>query len=469
MGLETLKKRLTALQQLAGDNKSGFGNLSDRIGGLIHRLSPAYLILFGYAMIILIGALLLSLPSMVTAGNRLTFIDALFTSASAICVTGLIVVDTATFFSPLGQVVILILIQAGGLGYMTFSTILALIFRRRIEYRDRLAIKESLSLIAPGGVVRFTITIIKYTFFVEMIGASLLFMAFVRILPPGRAFFSAIFHAVSAFCNAGFSVFSTNLEGFSGDPLVILVVMALFILGGIGFIVMAEVIHRKRDYSLHVQVVIRTTVCLIALGTGLILLFEWNNPETLGALSFSEKIMNSLFQSSAPRTAGFHTLPIGAHTPPTLFLMIGLMFIGASPGGTGGGVKTTVLALVLGLVLSTLQGKSHVEIARRRISPVVLNRAISLVVMAVFFLLGIIVVILSIQPLAPMPVIFEVFSAFGTVGLSMGITAELASFSKFLIIITMYVGRVGFFSLLMLRWHKERQDILVFPEENIAV
>lgn len=440
-----------------------------RAGEFFRNLSPANLILIGYVGTILTGTLLLLLPSMVTPGNTLSFIDALFTSTSAVCVTGLIVVDTATFYTFWGQLVILLLFQAGGLGYMSLTTVLALAFRRRIEYRDRLAIKESLSQESPGGVVRFTITILKYTLIVEGVGALLLFFAFLRYLPPGRALFTAVFHAVSAFCNAGFSIFTDSLEGFVLDPYIILVMVGLIILGGLGFIVIAEIIRNKRAHTLHARVVLRTTMILIAAGFCIILLFEWNNPDTLGALPVGGRLLAGLFHSVTPRTAGFNTISVNLFYPSTLLVTMFLMFIGASPGGTGGGVKTTVFTILVGFVHSALRGKKTLEICNRRIPQLTANRAISLVVVASLYVLGVVVAIMLIQPFTPIDTLFEVVSAFGTVGLSTGVTAELLSLNKFLIIITMYIGRVGFFSLLMLRWHRRPYDYLVYPEENLPV
>ena len=352
---------------------------------------------------------------------------------------------------------------------MTLTTILALAFRRRIEYRDRLAIKESLSQESPGGVVRFTIMIVKYTFIVEGIGALLLFFAFLRYFPPGKAIFAAIFHSVSAFCNAGFSIFSDSLEGFVLDPFVTLVMAGLIILGGLGFIVIAEIVRTRKIRTLHARVVVYITLSLIAAGFSLILLFEWNNQDTLGALPVGGRFLAALFHSVTPRTAGFNTISMDFFHPSTLFVTMFLMFVGASPGGTAGGVKTTVFAILLGFVNSSLRGKKTLEIYRRRIPQITANRAISLVMVASLYVLGIVVTVMVLQSFTPVEALFEVISAFGTVGLSTGITSELLSFNKFLIIITMYVGRVGFFSLLMLRWQRKPYDYLVYPEENLPV
>jgi len=432
------------------------------------NFSPATLILLGFVIIILSGALLLLLPSMVNPGNKLRFIDALFTATSATCVTGLIVVDTATFFSFWGQLVILALIQIGGLGYMTLNTLLALALRRRIEYRTRLAIRDSFSLDFPGGVVRFVLSVLKYTFFIEGIGSLVLFLNFLRYFTPAKALFPAIFHSISAFCNAGFSIFSNNLESFVLDPVVSFTVMGLIILGGLGFVVLREIVEKRSVSSLHSKVVVRTTLFLISLGTVLILLLEWNNPATLAELPWGGKVMASLFQAVTPRTAGFNTIPIADLREASTFLIILLMFIGASPGGTGGGVKTTTFALLLGTAVSVIKGEDRVEFFHRRVIPGAVFRAMSVVVLAFLLIFGVIMILLVVQPASLLDICFEVVSAFGTVGLSRGITPNLLDLSKILIIVTMYVGRVGIMTLIMVRPSRGK-DLITYPEDRVLI
>jgi len=307
-------------------------SLWERARKKVASLSPATLILLGFAVIIFSGTLALLLPFMVTPGNKLRFIDALFTATSATCVTGLVVVDIATFFSFWGQLVILVLIQVGGLGYMTLNTILALALRRRIEYRTRLAIRDSFSLDFPGGVVRFVLSVLKYTFLIEGIGFLILFLNFLRYFTPREALFPAIFHSISAFCNAGFSLFSNNLEGFVLDPVVNFTIMGLIILGGLGFVVIREIVEKRSLSSLHSRVVVGTTLFLIILGTVLILLLEWDNPATLAKLPWGGKIMASLFQAVTPLTAGFNTIPMSILREASAFLIFLLMLSVASPG-----------------------------------------------------------------------------------------------------------------------------------------
>jgi len=441
-----------------------------RVEKFLAGLPPASLVLSGFLVLILGGALVLLLPVMVTPGNHLHPLDALFTATSAICVTGLIVVDTASFFSFWGQLVILILIQIGGLGYMTITTLLAMAVRRRIEYRDRLALRDSFSLDVPGGVVRFVIAVLKYTFFVEGVGALILFFNFLRYFPARQALFGAIFHSISAFCNAGFSVFSTNLEKFVLDPVVNCTMMGLIILGGIGFVVMKEVVEERGLLSLHARVVVTTTLILILGGTFLVLLLEWDNPRTLGELPLWGKIMAGFFQAVTPRTAGFNTVPIGSLHPATAVFLMFLMFVGASPGGTGGGVKTSTLAILGGLIWSFLQGRERVEFFHRRVASSAVYRAVALtgLAFALIFISGVFLV--ALQETEVLNTFFEVVSAFGTVGLSRGLTPYHSQVGKIVLILNMYLGRVGILTtLLSFRLAQERRELLTYPEEKILV
>lgn len=432
--------------------------------------SPAVLVLFGFLALIVIGTIMLSLPFSLAPGNTIHLIDALFTATSAVCVTGLTVVDTGTFFSVWGQVVILVLIQFGGLGYMTVATLLALALRRRIEYRERLAIRDTFSLDVPGGAVRFVLDVLRYVLWVEGTGWMLLFLAFSRYFPVKRALFAALFHAISAFCNAGFSVFSSNLEGFVLNPLVNFVIMGLVVIGGIGFVVIRELLEEHRLTSLHAQIVVRTTLVLIAFGTLAFFLLEFHNPRTLGPLPLWGKLMASLFLSVTPRTAGFNTVPTGNLHPASALLAMFLMFTGASPGGTGGGVKTTTLALVLALVRSALRGQEGVDLLHRRVARNAVRRALAVFVLALGLVFSSTFLLLATQKGEPLDLAFEAVSAFGTVGLSRGVTANLSGVGKLVIIVTMFLGRVGIFTALVaMGIARERKELLVYPEERVLI
>jgi len=433
-------------------------------------LSPASLVLFGFSALILIGTVLLLFPFSVASGNAIRFIDALFTATSAVCVTGLIVVDTGTFFSLWGQIVILVLVQFGGLGYMTVATLLALALRRRIEYRDRLAIRDSFSLDVPGGAVRFVLDVLRYVLWVEGVGFLLLSVAFLRRLPPTKALFSALFHSVSAFCNAGFSVVSVSFEGIALDPLVNLTVIGLIVVGGIGFVVIREFLEHRRLNSLHAKTVVTTTVALIAFGTCFLLITESSNPTTLGAFPFWGKFMAALFQAVTPRTAGFSTVPIARLRPVSALLLMFLMFVGASPGGTGGGVKTTTLALLLALVRSTLRGQEGVALFHRRVARNAVRRALAVFCFGLGLVFCSTMLLFATEKGNPLDLAFEAVSAFGTVGLSRGVTPNLSDLGKLGIIVTMFLGRVGIFTALVaMGVARERKELLVYPEERVLV
>ncbi|MEN3202805.1 MAG: TrkH family potassium uptake protein [Atribacterota bacterium] len=432
--------------------------------------SPAFPILFGFLTLIFIGTLFLLLPFSVAPGNTIRFIDALFTATSAVCVTGLVVVDTGTFFSIWGQIVILVLIQFGGLGYMTVATLLALTLRRRIEYRDRLAIRDSFSLDVPGGIVRFVLDVLRYVLWMEGIGFVLLFAAFLRYLPVSKAAFSAFFHSISAFCNAGFSTFSNNLENFVLDPLVNFPIIGLIVTGGIGFVVIRELVERRHIASLHARTVILTTLALISTGTIVFLALEFHNPLTFGPLPGWGKLMAALFLSVTPRTAGFNTVPIRYLHPASALLAMFLMFIGASPGGTGGGVKTTTLAIILALIRSALQGHDGVDLLHRRVARNAVRRALTVFFLALGLVFCSAFLLLVTQKGTPLDLAFEAVSAFGTVGLSRGVTANLSDAGKLVIIVTMFLGRVGIFTALVaMGIARERKELLVYPEERVLI
>ncbi|MEN3186326.1 MAG: TrkH family potassium uptake protein [Atribacterota bacterium] len=444
--------------------------LWSKVEKFLAGLPPASLILLGFLALILIGALVLSIPVMVTPENRLHFIDALFTATSAVCVTGLVVVNTATFFSLWGQLVILGLVQIGGLGYMTITTLLAMAIRRRIEYRDRLALRDSFGLDVPGGIVRFVIAVVKYTFFVEGVGCFILFFGFLRYFPFPRALFAAVFHSISAFCNAGFSVFNNSLERFTLDPVVNFAMIGLIILGGIGFVVMKEVMEERRFLSLHARVVVVTTLTLVVGGTLLIVLLEWSNPQTLGKLPIWGRLMAGLFQAVTPRTAGFDTIPVGALRPATAVLLMLLMFVGASPGGTGGGVKTTTFAILGGMIWSFLHGRERVEFFHRRVASSMVYRAVALTAMAFVLIFVSGVFLLAWQGTEVLDTFFEVISAFGTVGLSRGLTPYHSDLGKVVLMLNMYLGRVGILTAIVsFRLAQERRELLTYPEERILM
>ncbi len=432
-------------------------------------LSPAQTILIGFAAIILVGAWLLSLPVSSATGEPTPFLTALFTANSATCVTGLVVVDTADHYSPFGQVVILGLIQLGGFGYMTSWAILALILGWRIGLRERIIMTEAHNLYDLGGVVRFTRRLIVMALGIEAVGAAILAVRWMREMPVGRALYLGLFHSISAFNNAGFDLMGgfRSLTAYAADPIVSLTLAGLIILGGIGFTVMFDV--RARRLTLHSKTVLLATAILIALGAALIVLFEFDNPKTLGALHGPARLLAAFFQAVTPRTAGFATVDIGALTEPTLMLIVALMFIGASPGGTGGGIKTTTFITPLAVILSTLRGTGEPTLFRRRIPEFAVYKAVTVALMSVAFVVTMAVLLTVVEGTKFLPALFEITSGFGTVGLSTGMTPSLSPWGQIIVIVTVFSGRVGLLTIAFSLSRRQRPPKVRYPEERLYV
>ncbi|MEW6213684.1 MAG: TrkH family potassium uptake protein [Nitrospirota bacterium] len=415
------------------------------------RLSPPQILVIGFLSFILIGTILLMLPF--SSREGCSFIDALFTATSAVCVTGLIVKDIPNDFTLFGQIVILILIQIGGLGYMTSATIIALIIGKRIGLAERLIMKEELHVVSLEGIVRFTKGILKFTLLFELTGTLILTIRFLKDFDLKDAFLYGLFHAVSAFNNAGFSLFSDNLMHFRGDIIVNITVTTLIIVGGIGFIVVSDLYRFQRKdinrLSQHTKIVLLTTAILIIGGAILIYLFEASNPKTFGNMSLIERVLTSYFSAVAPRTAGFNTVDYSSLRTETLFLTIILMFIGASPGGTGGGVKTSTFAIVIASLYTTIRGLSDTVLFKRRLPSDTISKSFLLVTLAAIFCTVSTHFIITTQDAQYLNAMFEVTSAFGTVGLSLGdggvrsLSALFTPIGKFAISFTMFVGRLG--------------------------
>lgn len=379
--------------------------------------------------------------------------------------------DTEKDFSTFGQSVILILIQCGGLGMMTMSTMFAFLAGKRISLRQRLIMQESLNQFSIGGLVRLAKYILIFTAVIEIIGATILFFCWQKTYSPLQALGLAVFHSISAFCNAGFSLFSDNLMRYQGDLIINLTFMILIILGGIGFLVLLELFQygKNRTLSVHAKLALNMSLILILLGFIIIFFVESNNPFTLKDLSFPEKIYSSFFQSVTARTAGFNTLHIGSMQNATLFLMIVLMFIGASPSSTGGGVKTTTFGLLILFVWSSLKGKEEIQIFKRRISQSIILKAFTVITLSLGLVIIMTILLSYIEGEDFIKVLFEVVSAFGTVGLSTDITSSLSISGKIIIIITMFAGRIGPLGLALALIQKREPAMFRYPEEKIMV
>ena len=409
---------------------------------------------------------------LLNAGSRpLRFVDALFTATSAVCVTGLTVVDTGKDLAPASQAALLLLIQLGGLGVMTATTALSLLMRQRIGLRQRMFFAGGVGLDSPSGVVRLLIRILVLTFAIEVAGAIPLYWGFIRAgLSPGQSLYNAVFHSVSAFCNAGFSLFSENLEGFSEGIIVPGTVMVLVVLGGLGFIVLSELKEMFRGsarISVHSRLVLSTTAGLVLFGTVALLLCEWN--QSLGAMSSGWKAWNGLFSSITPRTAGFDTVAPVTFSSAGLFIVILLMIVGASPGSTGGGFKTTTMAVLLVSTWNAIKGRQEVHLWGRRISSRTIQAAITVIVLYLGTLgLGLMALVL-LEPFPFRSLVFEAASAMGTVGLSLGVTSRLGDGGKLVLILLMFWGRVGIVTFLYGLMKQEARGKISYPDAEIPV
>ncbi|NRS49823.1 TrkH family potassium uptake protein [Brevibacillus sp. HB2.2] len=438
------------------------------------HLDPPKTLVLGFSLIIFLGALLLTLPVATVDGLGLHWLDALFTATSATCVTGLVVVDTGTTFTTFGQLVILSLIQIGGLGFMTFATFFALIMRKKISLRERLILQESLNQMSMEGIVRLAKMILVFTALTELIGGVLLSIRFAFDFPLPKAIYFGFFHAISNFNNAGFDLMGefASLTAYVDDPVVTLVVCLLIILGGIGFMVVSELYdyRQTRRLSLHTKVVLSTTGILVVAGTALILILEYANPKTLQPLSMMGKVLGSLYQSVTARTAGSNTLNIGDMYQSSLFLIILLMFIGASPGSTGGGIKTTTFATLIGAVVAQMKGKEDVIFFRQRILPHMVYKSLTLTMISLFIVL-VMTMVLSITETSARfeMILFEVTSAFATTGLSMGLTPHLTPIGKILIVLTMFAGRVGPLTIAFALAQRKQKEYFRYPKGKITI
>lgn len=426
-----------------------------------------------FAALILTGTLLLMLPVSNTSGQWMPFIDALFTATSATCVTGLAVVDTGRYFTRFGSTVLIILIQIGGLGIMTMTTLFSVGLGRRISIRHRLLIQESLNQEGPTGVIKMTLAIVKYTLIIEFIFGSILAAYFYGQM-GAEALYWGYWHSISAFCNAGFDLFGNfkSLVDYRENVLINVCFMLLIILGGIGFTVIGEVVRERcwRRFSLHTKLVLLINTVLVFGGGIVIWLLEMDNKATLGSMDTGHQLLAAMFQSVSARTAGFNTVDIGLLGNATLLFMMFLMFVGASPTSTGGGIKTTTFGILLASTLSLLRDKKETVLFRRRIDNALIFKSYSIFILSVLWLALAFFLLLALdtggQPFSR--VLFELFSAFGTVGLGIGITSEWNDWCKLVLIATMYVGRIGILTFGMSFFTKQT-DRVRYPTENIIV
>lgn len=439
--------------------------------------SPSQILATSFSALIAAGTLLLSLP-WASSGSGISIVDAFFTATSAVCVTGLIVVDTPTAFSSFGQGVLLALIQIGGLGYMAITTVVGVALGRRISVKDRLTLSEALQVQTMEGLARFVFTILKLTLALEALGALVLTLHWAGEFGVARAAWYGVFHAVSAFNNAGFALFPDSLMRFRGDWIVNSTIAVLVVAGGLGFVVLTELgrWRRVRRFSPHTRLVLGLSAGITAAAALSIGLIEWHNPRTLGALGAGEAVLAALFQAITPRTAGFNTLDFGALAPATLFLVLLMMFVGAAPGGTGGGVKVTTFSITAAALRAMVRGDAEPSLMRRHLPADLVARAFSICLLAFLAINVVAGLLLLTESRDLLPTLFEVTSAFSTVGLSMtedGAPVSLSShFSiagKLLIAVSMFIGRVGPLTLAVAVAHRRSRPAIRYPEGKILI
>jgi potassium uptake TrkH family protein len=441
--------------------------------------NPAQLVVGAFVVFILSGSLLLTLPISSDGAGTVGFDNALFMSTSAATVTGLASVDIADF-SVFGEVVLMVLMQVGGFGIMTIGSVLALVALDRVGLRQRLRAQAEIGAVDLGELRQLLLAIAKITLAVEGTLAFVLFVQFWRRGyedGPISSAYSAVFHAISAFNNAGLSLYSDSLEQFVGDPVVVFGISAGFIIGGLGFPLYVEILRRQRarrlpgprrriGWSLHTRITLVTTAALIAFGAVVVTTFEWTNPATLGPLDTFDKLLAGWFQGVTPRTAGFNTVSIGGLNEPTQLVITTLMFIGAGSASTAGGIKVTTFAVLAFVLWSEVRGSTDVTVFRRRLPSNLIRQALTVALLSVGLVVGATLLLMSIEDLSLMPALFEVTSAFGTVGLSTGITTTLGESGQFLLILVMLTGRVGTVTLVTAIALAERQPAYRYPEER---
>lgn len=437
-------------------------------------LTSSRIILLGFAMAIIVGTILLAMPISSSSEESVGLLNALFTSTSAVCVTGLVVLDTGSDFTQFGQIVIMILIQIGGLGFMTFGVLIAIVLGKRIGLKERLLIQQSTNSLSSQGVVRLSLGIFLIAFIVETLGATLLAIRWAADLGVERAIYYGVFHSISSFNNAGFGLWPDSLSRYVGDPIVNIVISAQFIIGGIGFMVILDVFRKRKwiNLTLHSKVVLMSSGVLALSGFLFIFFIESFNTDTFGALTWSERLWAGYFQGVVTRTAGFNSIDIASMMTASQFFMIFLMFIGASSGSTGGGIKTTTISVLLLTVFSIVKGREEVHLLKRRIPLDIILRSLAIIIIS----LGIVLVAtfaltISEQSLQKdfMEVLFEVTSAFGTVGLSMGLTTELSPLGKIIIIIIMFIGRLGPLTMAFALSQRRNKLKYRYAEEKILI
>lgn len=442
------------------------------MGALEKRLSSSQIIILGFATVIFGGSLLLMLPFAVRDGQEVAFVDALFTATSAVCVTGLVVKDTATCWTGFGQAVILLLIQVGGMGVITVAVAVAVISGKKISLKQRSTMQEAISAHQVGGIVRLTGYIIRVTVFLEILGAAFMAPSFCREFGIGRGIWYALFHSISAFCNAGFDLMGSrspysSLTSFASNQVVNFTVMALIVTGGIGFLTWEDITsnrHHIRKYRMQSKVILSVTAFLVVIPAVYFFFFE------LSGYPLRERILGSLFQSVTARTAGFNTVELTGMSEAGLAIMILLMLVGGSPGSTAGGMKTTTFAVLLSTAVSVFRHREHAHFFGRRLDGDTVRNAVTILMMYLVLFLGGGLVISRVEGAGLLECLFETSSAVATVGLTLGLTPQLGLLSRMILILLMYIGRVGGLTLIFAALSGNRKgNTARLPQEKMTV
>ena len=439
-------------------------------------MNPVRVLAIGFALLILAGGIILSLPISSISGEGTPFIDSLFTATSAVCVTGLVTVDTGTHWNIFGRTIIILLIQTGGLGFMSFATLTAVLMGRKLGLKERLLMQEAYNAMNLQGIIRMVKYVVGFTFGVELIGAVILSTQFVPMFGWGEGLYFSLWHSISAYCNAGFDLFGNfrSLTHLNDNKVILTTIMSLIAVGGLGFSVWIEILNYRttKKFSLHAKLVISTTLILILGGALLFFIFEFSNPLTMASMSLFDKITNSFFASITPRTAGFNSISIPGMTMASRIITTILMFIGGSPGSTAGGIKTTAVSVLFFTVLCVLRGRHDPEVFGRRIEKENVYKAFAVMVIGLTIVFGVTLMMSffeSTKGTSLEALIFEATSAFATVGLTEGITPGIELQSKLVLISGMYLGRVGPITVLLALSRQKPPAKYQYPEGRILI
>ncbi len=438
------------------------------------KFSEVQVLALGFFIVIFIGGTILSLPISSASGEATNFLDSIFTATSATCVTGLVTVDTGTHWNLLGQTVIMILIEIGGLGFMSFATFISVLIGRRITLKSRLLMQEAMNTFNIQGLVKMLKKVMLFTFIIQFIGALILSTQLIPEFGVARGIYISIFSSISTFCNAGFDLFGNfnSYTAYYDNSIILLTVSALIAVGGLGFIVLLELYNYKstKKLSLHAKVVLLITTILIVGGTIVMFILEYNNPNTIGNMNIKDKIVNSIVASISPRTAGINSVPIDKMTTTSKFITVILMFIGGSPGSTAGGLKTSTFGIILCTAISVIKGKENADIFGRTIPRGLQLKAVTLLIIGMGLVTTVTMALTIAEPNeAFLDVLYEATSAFGTVGLTTGVTQRLSEPGKIIIIMLMYLGRVGPLTVVMALISRKKGTNYKYPEGKILI